>query len=60
MANKPKVNVDVYKMRVVCENCTVNNEVDIPRGTSLKDFVAEELRGMECSYCGCPLAIKKE
>lgn len=41
-----------------CENCKVPIYVDIPKGTTVGDFLERYPGGDICPYCGCKHGLK--
>lgn len=40
-----------YKIKIVCDNCGCTSLINIPNGTTIKNFLSDE-RG-RCRYCKC-------
>lgn len=38
-----------YTHHQVCPNCNKHNQVSIPKGCTIKEF----MKKVECFYCGC-------
>ena len=48
----------VYKVRVVCSNCGEFQELRIPKGEKVKEYVESE--AAKCENCGCDSLRLKE
>jgi hypothetical protein len=44
---------ETYDILVNCTNCSTQNSVQIPKGTTVHDFLAA---GADCSNCGCDIS----
>ena len=38
-----------YEIKVICSNCTNETYLEIPKGTTVKDFLTRS----KCNTCGC-------
>lgn len=47
---------DIYFEKRTCQNCKVENNMPIPKGTLIKDYMKEK----KCKNCGCLLEVKKK
>lgn len=39
----------VYYIRTECRNCHDNEVMDVPKGVTIRDFLADK----KCEHCGC-------
>lgn len=48
---------NTYKLKVRCNNCQTNSEIEIQKGTKADedtlDNVMIDHNGVECPHCGC-------
>jgi len=44
---------DIYRMWMTCDNCGLETTVEIPRGTTIDEYVQDGK--CVCSYCGCSI-----
>jgi len=56
MTNQDKPEEEKYKAAVYCKNCRAKQEVEIPKGTTVYDFV---LKHNICLVCGCDMLRRK-
>lgn len=42
-----------YNILTNCSNCTAQNSLEIPKGTTIQDYLAT---GPLCSNCGCKIS----
>ena len=40
-----------YKLKIICDNCSDESAVDVPKGTTGEDYLKKNKK--VCSYCGC-------
>lgn len=48
--------VEYYDFTVSCDNCEAELELEIPKGTRVKDFLKQK----KCTQCGCFLIEQTE
>lgn len=49
--NFPLFQSKTYPVRFKCQNCKQVQAVPIPKGMTVKDFIAQQLQ--KCPACGC-------
>lgn len=42
---------ETYRHTETCPNCKRNNNMDIPKGRSIREY----LSGFACTFCGCDI-----
>lgn len=48
--------IDSYYIDWKCDNCSDESYLEIPKGTTVEDFLKTKI----CDACGCNLTIKRE
>lgn len=44
--------MDTYKTKVLCRNCGYKEEVEVEKGTTVKDWLVKD-KNQLCPSCGC-------
>lgn len=50
--------METYNILIVCTNCTAQNSINIPKGTTIADFKKDN--DPLCANCGCSITPKAE
>ena len=47
--------VETYQAEIECPNCHENTKVDIPRGTTVEEYLMEFNHPNKCGNCQCKI-----